>query len=143
MASATVKLPEDLLRRLSKLGEQTDRIAEIVLEAGADVVVSKVRSNLQSAIGRDTQEPSRSTGQLLSALGVSPVKVNRNGDHDIKIGFAENRDDGRSNALIANVLEHGTSTQPARPFLKSAKTATKKQALEVMTAKLEEEINRL
>jgi len=143
MAKATLKFPDEFLQQISKLGDKTDEIVEHVLEAGADVVVAKVRSNLTFVIGRDTQEESRSTGQLVSALGVSPVKLDRNGNHDIKIGFAENRNDGGNNAKIANVLEHGTSTQPARPFLQPAKTATRKQAIEVMTQKLEEEIKKI
>ena len=143
MAKATVKLPEDMLKKISRLGEQTDQIIERVLEAGAEVVVAKVRSNLQSVIGRDTQEESRSTGELVSALGVSPVKVNRDGNYDVKIGFREPRSDGGSNAKIANIIEHGTSTQPARPFLKPAKSATKKTSIEAMTRQMEEELKRI
>ena len=143
MARASIKMPDAFLRMVSQLGEKTDEIAERVLESGAEVVVSRVRSNLQSAIGRDTQEESRSTGELLSALGVSPVKVNRKGDHDIKVGFNEPRSDGSSNAKIANILEHGTSNQPARPFMRPARTASRKQAIETMKQRLEEEINKL
>ena len=90
MAKVTVRLPDEALLKLSRLGEQTDQIAERVLEAGAEVVVAKVRSNLESVIGKNIKGDSRSTGQLVSALGVSPVKVNRDGNHDIKIGFSEN-----------------------------------------------------
>ena len=68
MAKATLKFPDEFLQRISKLGDKTDEIVERVLEAGAEVVVAKVRSNLNSVIGRDTQEESRSTGQLVSAL---------------------------------------------------------------------------
>ena len=143
MAKATFKMPEDMLKKLSRLGEKTDEIAARVLEAGAEVVVAKVRSNLQSAIGQSNQEESRSTGELLSALGSSPVKVNRDGDFDTKIGFREPRRDGGSNALVASVLEHGKSGQPARPFLKPAISASKKGAIAAMTQKLEEEIAKL
>jgi len=112
------------------------------LEAGAEVVVAKVRSNLQSVIGIGSEE-SRSTGELLSALGSSPVKVNRDGDFDTKIGFREPRSDGGSNALVANILEHGRSNQPARPFLKPAVSASKKAAIAAMTQKMDEEIAKL
>ena len=143
MAKASIKMPDDFLQKLSRLGDRTDAIAEAVLEAGAEVVVGRVRRNLQSAIGSNTQAESRSTGELLASLGVSPVKVNRKGDHDIKVGFNEPRSDGNVNAKIANILEHGTSAQPARPFLKPARTASRKQATETMKAKLEEEIGKL
>lgn len=116
MAKVEVKMPEDFLLRLSRLGDRTDEIIPKVLEAGSEVVVSKVRSNLQAVIGRDTKEPSRSTGELVSSLGVSPAKLDRNGNYNVKIGFAEPRSDGGSNARIANVLEYGKSGQPAKPF---------------------------
>jgi HK97 gp10 family phage protein len=125
------------------LGEKTDEIVPRVLQAGAEVVEAKVRSSLQSAIGSNTQEESRSTGELLSALGSSPVKVNRDGDFDTKIGFREPRSDGGSNALVANILEHGRSNQPARPFLKPAVSASKKDAIAAMTQKMDEEIAKL
>ena len=60
----------------------------------------------------------------------------------LKIGFSEPRKDGGSNAMVANVIEYGKHGQPAKPFLKPAKSSSKKQCIEVMTKKLEEEINK-
>lgn len=77
MAKASFKMPDEFLLRLSRLGEKTDEIIPKVLEAGADVVEEKVRSNLRAVIGRDTKELSRSTGELLSSLGVSPAKLDQ------------------------------------------------------------------
>ena len=73
MAKVQIKMPEDFLLKLSRLGNKTDEILPKVLEAGGEVVLEKVRSNLQAVIGRDTKEESRSTGELVSALGVSPA----------------------------------------------------------------------
>jgi len=134
-------MPEDFLQKLSRLGEKTDEIVPKVLRAGAEVVAAKVRANLQSSIGRDTQEESRSTGELVGALGISPTKLDRDGNYDVKVGFREPRSDGKSNAMIANILEHGTSTQPARPFLAPARTASRKPAIQAMITQLEKEIN--
>ena len=106
MAKVQIKMPEDFLLKLSRLGDKTDEILPKVLEAGGEVVLEKVRSNLQAVIGRDTKEESRSTGELVSALGVSPAKIDREGNYNVKVGFAEPRSDGRSNAMIANVLEY-------------------------------------
>ncbi len=50
MAKVEVKIPEEFLLRLSRLGERTDEIIPKVLEAGGEVVLSKVKSNLQSVI---------------------------------------------------------------------------------------------
>lgn len=143
MAKVQVKLPEDFLLRLSRLGDKTDEIIPKVLETGGEVVLEKVRANLQAVIGRDTKEPSRSTGELASALGVSPAKLDRNGNYNVKIGFAEPRSDGGSNAKIANVLEYGKSGQPAKPFLKPARSATRTPCIEAMKEAFEKEVEKL
>lgn len=127
--------------KVSRLADKTDEILPKVLEAGAEVVEAKVRSNLASVIGKGTKEPSRSTGQLLAALGTSPALQDRNGDFNVKVGFSEPRSDGDSNAKIATILEYGKSGQPAKPFLKPAKSASKSAAIEAMKAKLESEVN--
>lgn len=130
MAKATWKMPEEFLMKVSRLADKTDTILPKVLEAGGKVVESKVRSNLASIIGKDTKKPSRSTGQLLSALGTSPAKQDRNGNFNVKVGFSEPRRNGDSNAKIASVLEYGRSGQRAKPFLKPAKSASKSAAIE-------------
>jgi HK97 gp10 family phage protein len=143
IAELQIKMPDDFLLKLSQLGAKTDEIAERVLEAGGRVVLDKVRSNLEAVIGRDIKGEPRSTGELVSALGLSPAKVNRKGGHDIKVGVAEPRSDGGSNAKIANVIEYGKHGQPAKPFLKPATTASKQNCEAAMRAALEEEINNL
>lgn len=141
MAKATWKMPEDFLIKVSRLADKTDEIIPKVLEAGAEVVEDKVRSNLQSVIGSGTKYDSRSTGELLRSLGTSPALQDRNGDFNVKVGFSEPRSDGDSNAKIATILEYGKSGQPAKPFLKPAKSASKSAAIEAMKAKLESEVN--
>lgn len=143
MAKATWKMPEEFLMKVSRLADKTDTILPKVLEAGGKVVESKVRSNLASIIGKDTKKPSRSTGQLLSALGTSPAKQDRNGNFNVKVGFSEPRRNGDSNAKIASVLEYGRSGQRAKPFLKPAKSASKSAAIEAMKEKLEAEVKAL
>ena len=140
MAKATMKLPEDFLLKISKLGEKTDEIIPRVLEAGGQIVEEKVKSNLQSIIGRDTLEESRSTGELIKALGVSPALMDKDGNFNVKVGFSEPRSDGKSNAMIAGVLEYGKSGQPPKPFLKPAKSASRKACIETMKQKLEKEV---
>ena len=141
MAKVDMKMPEDFLLKLSRLGEKTDEIIPKVLEAGGDVVLSKVKSNLSSVVGSGTKEESRSTGELERSLGLSPAKQNRDGNWDVKVGFTEPRSDGGSNAKIANVLEYGRHGQPAKPFLKPAKSQSKNSAIEAMKAKFESEVD--
>lgn len=143
MAKVDFRLPDDFLAKLSRLGKDTDSVAEKVLEAGGKVALAKVKSNLAAAIGSGTKDVSRSTGELVQSLGLSPVKLNREANHDIKIGFSEPRSDGSSNAKIANILEYGKHGQPAKPFLKPAKSAVKTACIHAMEQVLMEELEKL
>lgn len=143
MAKADIQMPDEFLEKLSKLGDRTDAISEKVLETGGEVVLAKVKSNLSAVIGSGTAFDSRSTGELERSIGLSPVKVDRNGNHDIKIGFAEPRSDGDSNAKIANILEYGKHGQRAKPFLKPVKSASKSAAQEAMIRTFDEEVSKL
>jgi len=136
-------MPEDFLLKVSTLAEKTDEIIPKVLEAGGEVVKAKVKTNLQATIGSDTKLTSRSTGELVDALGITPAGVDRDGNYNVKVGFDEPRKDGESNAKIANILEYGKSGQPAKPFLKPAKTASRKPCIEAMKRKLDEEISKI
>lgn len=143
MAKADIKMPEDFLLKISRLGSNMDSIVETVLEAGGEVVLEKVQGNLSAVIGAGTKYPSQSTGELAGALGLSPVKLDKSGNHDIKVGFAEPRSDGKSNAMIANILEYGKHGQPPKPFLKPAKTAAKAECIQTMKDTLEAEVEKL
>jgi len=142
MAKIEIRMPEEFLLKLSRLGDQTDKIVPRILEAGGKVVLAKVKSNLSSVIGRGTKVKSRSTGELERSLGLSPAKLKRDGSGwDIKVGFAEpRRGRGDSNAKIANIIEYGRHGQPAKPFLKPARTQSRKAAIEAMKEKLEQEV---
>lgn len=143
MAKATMLMPDEFLERLSKLGDKTDEITKEVLKEGGKVALDKVRGSLKSVIGHDLKDESRSTGQLESALGVSPPKLDRNGNYNVKVGFAENRTDGEINAKLANIIEYGKHGQPAKPFLARAKRGLKKPCEAAMKEKFEEEIKKL
>ncbi len=143
MARGSYKMPEDFLLKVSTLAEKTDEIIPKVLEAGGEVVKAKVKANLQATVGSDTKLPSRSTGELIDALGVTPAGVDRDGNYNVKVGFDEPRKDGESNAKIANILEYGKSGQLAKPFLKPAKSASRHACIEAMKRKLDEEISKI
>ena len=142
MAKVDIKMPDEFLQKLSRLGSDFDEVAESVLEAGGEVVLSRVKGNLAGVVGQGTKYDSRSTGELEASLGLSPAKLNRDGNHDVKIGFVEPRKDGGSNAKLANILEYGRHGQPAKPFLKPAKTQSKSAAISAMQQKFEEEVDK-
>ena len=141
MAKMTAKMPDALIAKLTQLGQRTDEVCEKALKAGAEVAEKAVSSNLSAVIGKDTKKPSRSTGELQSALGVSPVKVDDKGNYDIKVGFVEPRSGGGVNAKIANILEYGKPGQPPKPFLKPAKSKARRQIAAAITDTLEREMN--
>lgn len=151
MATGSFKMPEDFLMKISTLNERTDDIVPRVLEAGSKVMLAKVRGNLASVVGNSTKYESRSQGELSDSLGVSDARLDREGNHNVKVGFNEPRrvqyaaKRKRSykeitNAMIANVIEYGKHGQPPKPFLKRAKASAKGPCIEAMKAKLEEEM---
>jgi hypothetical protein len=145
MASVKFTMPDDFLDKISRLESSRleDDIIPKVLAVGGEIVLAKTRSNLQSVIGKNLKYKSRSTGELVSALGVSPARLDKKGNYNVKIGFDEPRRGGVSNALIANTLEYGKHGQPPKPFLKPARSASRTPAIEAMKRKLDEEINKV
>lgn len=143
MAKVDVKMPEEFLLKLSKLGTNTDAVAEKVLKAGGEVVLKRTQANLSAVIGSGLKYDARSTGELEASLGLSPAKTDRDGNHNIKLGFSEPRSDGGSNAMLANLIEYGKHGQPPKPFLKPAKSASRAECVRVMSETLEEEIKKI
>ena len=139
------------MKRITEIANNSGEIIDKCVEAGADVVHSYVRNNLKGVLSNEHKN-----GELMHSLGITPVKVDRNGIHNAKIGFNEPRKDQggsiitksgkkrtyyvRTNAMIANVLEYGSSKQRARPFLAPAKRSSRKPALEAMERKFDEEV---
>ncbi len=143
MAKSSYKMPDDFLLKVSKLAEKTDEIIPKVLKEGGEIVKAKVESNLEGVIGNNTKFESRSTGELVKALGVTPAGVDRKGNYNVKVGFDEPRSDGESNAKIANILEYGKAGQPPKTFLKPAKSSSRKSCIAAMKRKLDEEIEKI
>jgi len=148
------KLPEDLMKKIDRLGKETDRICEKALTEGGKVMKKSVADHLSQVVGKDTKVESRSTGELQASLGVSPVRVDKNGIYDLKVGFREPRSQQTAakgkrsysqitNAMIANVLEYGRKGQAPKPFLAPAKKAAKKDTTAKMETVLREEIDKL
>ena len=140
MAKCLLQMPTEFLERISALGDKTDEIVPRVLEKGGEVVLKKVKANLRAVIGK-TKYPSRATGELADALGVSGARMDREGNYNVKVGFAEPRRDGESNAKLANIIEYGKHGQPPHPFLKPAKSAAKSECVQTMIDALQQEVD--
>ena len=139
MAKVQIEMPQKLLSQIEDMGNSLDAAIPKALAAGGKVVLAKMKSNLQAAIGRGTKTKSRSTGKLAASLGVSPAKLDRDGNLDVKVGFSEERGNV-SNAMLANILEYGKHGQLPKPFLKRTKSSSRKPCIEAMQQALKEEL---
>ena len=135
--STTVKLPDELMNRLGEFDKHTDEIIKKALTAGAKIAEKQVRKNLKAVLSGD------GSGQLLDALGTSPAKNGGNG-WNVRVGFAEPRSDGKTNAMVANILEYGSKqhNQAAKPFMKPAADSTKSAAKAEIKRVFDQEANK-
>jgi hypothetical protein len=140
MGKVKIEMPTQWLDTIAGMGNALDAAIPRALEAGGKVVLDRMKSNLRAAIGRGTKVKSRSTGKLAAALGVSPARLDRDNNLDVKVGFDENRGD-LSNAMLANLLEYGKHGQPPKPFLKQTKSSSRKPCIDEMQRVLKEELN--
>ena len=140
MAKVKIEMPDEFMNQIAGMGNALDAAIPKALAAGGKVVLDKMASNLRAAIGSSTKTKSRSTGKLAASLGLSPAKLDRDGNLDVKVGFSEGRGNV-SNAMLANVLEYGKHGQPPKPFLKRAKSSSRKPCIEAMQTVLKEELD--
>lgn len=151
MAICKINLPDEIYKAIEKLSDKTDEVIKSTLEEGGKVALDITKGNLRKSV---TNSSKRMTGELVDSLGMTKVRINSKGIHNIKIGFNEPRrkqyraKKKRSynlitNALIAGVLEYGKSGQQPRPFLKPSKSKSKKACVEAMKRKLDEEVGKL
>jgi len=142
-------MPDDFALRLSRIEHNISGITEKVVEAGGEVAEKIARDELDRVIGSGTKFDSRSTGELKSALGASPVGVDKKGFVNTKIGFSEPRrrrykaKNEVTNAMIANVIEYGKSGQPAKPFMARAKKKALRLCKQAMIKKFDEEVSKI
>ena len=158
MAKATIKLPTELQKKLDNLEKQTDKITDTCLKAAAVPVKETAKRKFDQVVGhphvvkrrgRLYNYGSRVTGTLRRSIGISPVMLDKNGNPDIKIGFADavEPETGIRCGYLAAIIErgvlHGSRNQPPRPFIKPAEKASKAASLEAFERKFDEEVNKL
>ena len=100
--------------------------AERILNAGLEVAEKQVRTELQRV------QSDEATGQLLNSLGTTPIKMDRNGNWNGKVGFHGYDKNGVPNQLKARVMESGTSKRKKRPFIRPALNKCRQAAEEAM-----------
>jgi len=100
--------------------------AERILKAGLSIAADQVRTELKRVQSDET------TGQLLESLGITPIKMDRDGNWNGKVGFDGYDRNGAPNQLKARVMESGTSRRKKRPFMRPALNKCRKAAEEAM-----------
>lgn len=159
MAKIKVEYPTELSEKMNSLGKEHDRIMESCLKAAAIPVKQAAYSKFDAVVGRPhvVRGPhgrlynygARLTGTLRRSIGISKVRIDRKGNHDVKIGFADAVEPttkircGYLAAIIERGVLHGRRNQPPRPFIKPAEQASKQAAGEAFLKTFDEEYAKL
>lgn len=138
MASVKIRTSEELIRKLEKLsGEQADEVAKRAVYVGAGFMAEKVKESLRGVVSE------KATGDLEKSLGITAIKLNRDGDWAAKIGFSGYDRKGTSNILKARILESGSSKQRKRPFVSPAAKRWKAETEKRMAQEAETSIDKI
>lgn len=139
MAKITLKTSKEIEVKLRKLGRQSEEICKRAVYEGAGIMADQIRANLEKNLnGSET-----STGDLVDSLGIAHIEDKGDGLIGTKVGFDGYDRKGTPNALKARAMESGTSTQPARPFVRTAINQVRVKAKKAMADKIEEETKKL
>lgn len=156
MAKLKTSSINETIKMLEKVGANTDEILTSAIEAGAEVVVKAMSSqisSLKTSSENDDSEKRYPTQKELnsvkSGLGFAPVKDNGS-KMDTNIGFAgydgkltKKYPRGHSNKMLAAKFDKGTSFIKAQPFFNKAKKQSEARAIEAMDKVLTKEINKI
>lgn len=143
MAKMTIKFPDEMIAKMSHLGEKYDDITKKVLIEGAKPLFDVAKTNLENSIDNNTKQHSKSKGDLLKSIRITRPFLDKDSNWGIKVGCEGIDQEGVSNALKAAVLEHGKSDQIARPWLKPSGSKSKKACVEKMMSTFEAEVDKL
>ena len=150
MGKFSFSIPSNLQSKIDKIAKQSPEIIDKCVEEGAEVAKEAVERNLVAVLS-----PEHQNGELVRSIGVTPVKVNREGVHNARVGFREPRKNQtkakgkrsyyvQTNAMIANVLEYGRSgKQKARPFLQKAMKECEQKVMETMEQTFDREVGQV
>ena len=133
-----IKTGQELSLKISALGNNARTVAESALKAGAAVVADEVRRG----IGGVPIKTGVTKHGLEAGLGVSPIRDN-NGVYDVKVGFEGYNERSMPNAMMARIVESGTSKTPKHPFVRPAIRRAKDQAVKAMEDAADKEIEKI
>lgn len=102
------------MSELVDLENYLNNIGDKIPEAALDAVKEQIDYEADSYYKELQRTTPRRTGALIRSLKLS--KISTPDRYGYKIEYEGERADGSSNEMIANSLDHGTSTIPARHF---------------------------
>jgi uncharacterized protein involved in tolerance to divalent cations len=118
MAKAKFEIPKELLNEVKKLEQDTPEMMKAMVEAGAETVLERIRSNAPAGM---------KSSQIMNCLcATKPYEAPSDDSINVKVGFAGyfiNEDGVRTPApLVANVFEYGRSGEsfPKQPFMRKS-----------------------
>lgn len=138
MARITFKGLDSYVKKLSALSEDTDKVCGRAVYEGAGIVADAVKSGIRSL----PQKTGVTKKGLEEGFGISKLQED-NGYWNVKLGFDGYNSNGVPNALMARVMESGTSKVPKHPFVRPAVNRSKAQAESKMASVLDEEIKKI
>lgn len=116
MARFKAELPNDIIKEITALEKNTDKMLEEMTEAGAKVVLQNIKSSVPA---------SWHSSEIMKCLKVTrPYKTPSDDGVNTKVafyGYFRNRNNEVIPApLVANVTEYGRSNRPypKKPFLR-------------------------
>lgn len=119
MAKAKFEIPKELMNQMKKLEKDTPEMMKSMVEAGAETVLERMRSN--------APEGMKSSPQLMACLGTTRAYETPSDDAiNMKVGFSgyfTNENGEKTPApLVANVFEYGRSNSPfpKQPFMRKS-----------------------
>ena len=119
------------------------------LRKGAVVIFKAAKTNLQSAVSNTTaQGKKHSTGLLLQNLVVTRGKAPSSGNGERYLVRVRKKSYGRKGEAVstlktAQLLEYGSSHQPAEPWLRPAFNATAGRAITTVETELLKNLDRI
>ena len=145
MALAKFIADDDFMIRLERAATDFPSVAEKVIRAGAAVLAPVMRRRLSGILSASA------TGQLVAALGITPVKLDRDANYNAHIGFDGYQQPGYGKfpigvpfALIARSFESGAGDwRPKTPFARPAMLEAREAMSAAMTAAAEEEYKKI
>jgi hypothetical protein len=118
MAKVKFEIPKELLNQVKKLEHDTPDMMKAMVEAGAETVLERMKSNAPAGM--------KSSPIMNCLSSTRPYEAPSDDSINVKVGFAgyfTNEDGVRTPApLVANIFEYGRSNLPfpKQPFMRKS-----------------------